>query len=255
MKLYLVGGTVRRHMLGLAATGDLDFAVEAASYEDMVSDLHGRELRVWQERPEFVTVRGQMPVDRLLGFGDMVRKDTYWPMIGGKRRYAVDADFTLCRAEAQYSDRRHPDSVTPCRILEDLSRRDFTVNAVAVREDGTWVDPHGGRADAAWHTLRCVGNTRQRMEEDPLRLLRAVRFSVTEGLEPCDALLDAMNNYSLVELLSTLPHERVREELHKAMRHDWWLTMHTLMSRAPAIGAALQDHFPGLWFKPTTEER
>jgi len=244
VKLYLVGGTVRKHMLGLPTSKDLDFAVEAESFDAMRTGLGF--LRVWQERPEFVCLRGQVERSWLGEFGGLLQVAS---------NAKLDADFTLCRAETQYSDRRHPDTVTPCSVLEDLSRRDFTVNAVAVREDGVWLDPHGGRADAADRTLRCVGNTRQRMLEDPLRLMRAVRFAVTERLHLADPLKDALSNPELVELLATLPVERVREELTKACAADWRKTMLYLMVDAPLLGYTLHHNFPNMWFKPTTETR
>jgi tRNA nucleotidyltransferase/poly(A) polymerase len=251
MKLYLVGGAVRRHLLGLDDTSDADFAVEAPTYMDMFRGVRDEYNGIiWQERKQFVCVRaradfkdgdfGGVPFGTRINHGPVVR---------------TNADFTLCRAETQYSDRRHPDTVTPCSILEDLSRRDFTVNAVAVREDGTWLDPHQGREDAANHTLRCVGNTRQRMLEDPLRLLRAVRFAVTDRLRLVAPLKDALNTHDIVDLLATLPHERVREELTKAMHHNWRETMLLLMVDAPYLGYTLSTKFPTLWFKPTTESR
>jgi tRNA nucleotidyltransferase/poly(A) polymerase len=254
VKLYLVGGAVRRHLLGLPATSDFDFAVEAESYEAMRDELVSRyNVRVWQERPAFVCVRGQVSLDMLGEFGGLLSTTPGFTRINS--RVFVDADFTLCRAETQYSDRRHPDSVTPCSVLEDLSRRDFTVNAVAVREDGQWVDPHNGRADAADHTLRCVGNTRQRMLEDPLRLMRAVRFGVTERLHHDLNLKRALTDPELVDLLPTLPVERVREELGKALASNWRKTMLYLMVDAPILAYTLHHNYPNLWLKATTESR
>ena len=249
MRLYLVGGTVRRHMLGLSRTTDADFAVEAPSYLDMFRGVRDEYNGIiWQERPEFVCVRARADFSPGAFGGIPLGLNTEGPV-------RVNADFTLCRAETQYSDLRHPDTVTPTSILEDLSRRDFTVNAVAVREDGRWFDPHNGRADAADHTLRCVGNTRQRMLEDPLRMLRAVRFAVTDNLHHDLYLKRALNDTDLADLLATLPHERVREELNKALAHNWRATMLHLMCDAPILGDVLARRFPNLWFKTTSESR
>lgn len=243
MKLYLVGGTVRRHMLNLPASKDFDFAVEAPSFGEMVAGLLDRGVTVFLSRPEFVTVRGHMPVTRT-SFSGLLRTSD-----------RVVADFTLCRAETMYSDRRHPDTVTPTTLDQDLSRRDFTVNAVAVAEDGEWIDQHGGVNDAFTRTLRCVGRARQRMMEDPLRMLRAVRFAVTDGLYMDADLKEALRDHYLADHLTTLPVERIREELHTALRHDWRNTMIHLLCDAPILGDTLSRYYPNLWLKPTTEER
>lgn len=252
MKLYLVGGAVRRHMLGLPGFSDFDFAVEADSYEAMRDELVTRYgMRVWQERPEFVCVRGQVDLSKFGTFGGLLATTPGFT----RGHIVVDGDFTLCRTETMYSDKRHPDTVTPCSILEDLSRRDFTVNAVAVREDGMWIDPHHGQEDATNCVLMCVGNTRQRMLEDPLRMLRALRFAATDYMRLDYHIIQALGNAELVELLGMLPHERVREELNIALAADWRKVMIHLMVDSPKLGEVIARLFPNLWFKATTESR
>jgi tRNA nucleotidyltransferase (CCA-adding enzyme) len=176
--------------------------------------------------------------------------------VGFSRDHVVlDADFTLCRAETQYSDGRHPDSVTPATLAVDLARRDFTVNAVAVSEDGDWVDPFEGRRHADCWTLKTVGRPLDRFDEDPLRVLRALRFSVKHHLRLAGDLEAALNNEALVDKLGTLPVERVREELGKAFAHDWLATAQALSTEFSTVAHAVQQHFPNLWLKATTEER
>lgn len=246
MKLYLTGGAVRNHMLGLP-TKDYDFAVEASSFEEMRGWLVGRGVHVWQERPEFVTIRGKLPRYELGDFDGLL------PDVPRSRQ--IDADFTMCRAETMYSDRRHPDVVTPADIRTDLSRRDFTVNAVAVSEDGLWLDPYDGQRDAEVRMLVCVGDPRERFEEDPLRILRAIRFSVVYGLEMNNDIRSWLRSQWLCNLLSYVPVERVREELAKSFRHDWQMTMMTLAHEVPQVGLSLFRMHPRLWLKPTTEDR
>ena len=244
MNLYLTGGAVREHLFG-RRSNDFDFAVESADYTTMRDTLLLRGLHIWQERPEFVTVRGILPRGALGGdFGGLVPRDR-----------PVPADFTLCRAEAQYSDKRHPDTVTPTDLQTDLRRRDFTINAVAVSVHGVWFDAFGGRSDALNHTLRTVGKAHDRFTEDPLRMLRAVRFAVTCNLSWSWDLSAALSHSDVTDLISTLPHERVREELNKALRHDWRRTMLKLLVDAPRLGESLHPHFPNLWLRATTEER
>ena len=86
-------------------------------------------------------------------------------------------------------------------------------------------------------------------------MLRAVRFLVRHGLWPADQLRYALDDYGLVAMLRTLPHERVREELNKALRHNWRTTMIYLLHDFPRLGAALHEMFPTLWLKATTEEK
>ena len=94
------------------------------------------------------------------------------------------AEVTTFRSESAYSDHRRPDSVTFVSDLkEDLKRRDFTINAMAMRADGTVMDYFGGGADLKAGIIRCVGEARERFEEDALRMLRALRFSAELGFE------------------------------------------------------------------------
>ena len=91
-------------------------------------------------------------------------------------------ELTTMRRDGAYKDNRHPDSVTfGTSIEEDLARRDFTVNAIALAPDGTLVDPYGGQEDLKAKILRCVGEPKRRFEEDALRILRLVRFCSVLG--------------------------------------------------------------------------
>lgn len=95
---------------------------------------------------------------------------------------AQPVEITTFRAESGYSDHRHPDAVAFTRSLrDDLARRDFTVNAIAMDARGTLCDPFGGRADIDAGILRAVGNPAERFSEDALRILRALRFASVLG--------------------------------------------------------------------------
>lgn len=252
MKLYLVGGAVRDRLLGMKPGKDLDFAVEADSFDDMLSGLHALGLVIWQSRPEFVTVRGCIPRASLAGFEAWLpEKGPRMLKLAGDQP-GVHADFTLCRAEAQYSDQRHPDKVTPATIRTDLQRRDFTINAIAVRQDGTVIDPTYGRHDAEYRRLMTVGSAAERFTEDPLRILRGVRFAVTRKLYIPPQLIEIMDRYA--DQLHTLPKERVVNELLLAFRHDTWNTLRVL-AEIPRLEDVLAGRFSDIWLKPTTEER
>ena len=244
MKLWLAGGTVRDHLLGLRVKKDLDFAVEGAESFDHMEAVLMTEygLKVWQRRPEFVTLRGKATFGR----------DRFAGLVPAGRH---DVDFTMCRAESMYSDGRHPDTVTPASLTVDLARRDFTVNAVAVSERGEWFDPWNGRADAENRVLRCVGDPWARFEEDPLRMLRALRFTVCKQLLPDVMLGRALNDEALCNKLRTLPVERVRDEMHKAFHHDWLATAHACSCEFATLAHFVQVLFPELWLRATTEDK
>lgn len=94
----------------------------------------------------------------------------------------VGYEITTYRAEGGYTDHRHPDEVRFVRTLEeDLSRRDFTINAMAYNPQVGLVDPFGGQADLKAHIIRCVGAPEERFREDALRILRALRFAARLG--------------------------------------------------------------------------
>lgn len=125
-------------------------------------------------------------------------------------------EITTMRRDGAYRDNRHPESVMfTNRLEDDLSRRDFTVNAMTLAQDGTVVDPFGGQADLASRTLRCVGDARVRFEEDALRILRLLRFASVLGfaIEPETAAAAREKR----ELLRTVAAERVYAELNKLL--------------------------------------
>lgn len=264
MKLYLTGGYVRDHYLGHPQSKDVDIAVEATSFNEMSEELsRGGGFRVFQRRPEFVCIRGSLMRYRLGDFGGMLPTDRVvispptsrgGVLMPGKQiKDRIEADFTLCRSEAMYHDNRHPSVVTPTDIYGDLKRRDFTINAIAIAENGDVIDPHCGIPDCHQRILRTVGNPEDRFSEDPLRILRGVRFAVTRRLQIEPATANAMN--LCCTGLALLPAERVRKELHSALAHNWWNTMRYIIEDMPFIGAILHTGFPDLWLMPTTKER
>ncbi|MDD5144622.1 MAG: HD domain-containing protein [Candidatus Pacebacteria bacterium] len=133
-----------------------------------------------------------------------------------------EIEITTYRAEAKYSDKRHPDEIRFAKTLEeDLKRRDFTVNALAMipasRDSGNLqiVDYFNGQDDLEKKIIRAVGNAEERFSEDALRMMRAVRFAVTLGenwqieKKTAQAILDN------AESLKLISNERIREELVK----------------------------------------
>ncbi|MBO5453008.1 MAG: hypothetical protein J6A69_03475 [Clostridia bacterium] len=123
-------------------------------------------------------------------------------------------EVTTFRAEKEYKDFRHPDELTfSDDINEDLRRRDFTVNAMAYNPSKGIVDLFGGQNDLENKILRCVRNPKERFFEDPLRILRGVRFACTYGFETEKATKEAI--FELMGLIKHVSKERVKAEFDK----------------------------------------
>lgn len=129
-------------------------------------------------------------------------------------------EITPYRSEGEYSDWRHPDQVKfSDNIKEDLSRRDFTVNAIAYRlKDNTLLDPHNGLVDIKDKVIRAVGEATERFNEDPLRMLRAIRLSTQLNFNIEDKTKQAIKEKAI--LISKISHERIRDELIKIIMSE-----------------------------------
>lgn len=125
-------------------------------------------------------------------------------------------EVTTFRSDGDYTDSRHPDNVQFLDSIEgDLSRRDFTINAVAADIRGNIIDPFDGIADMQRKIIRCVGDPEKRFSEDALRMFRAIRFSAQLGFvieeNTYSAIIDLMQN------ANKLSAERVRDEIQKIL--------------------------------------
>ena len=179
-----VGGCVRDSLLG-RTPGDWDIATSA--------------------RPEAVLALFPHAVPTGLKHG------TVTVLLDG-----MALEVTTFRREGGYSDGRRPDAVDfGVGLREDLARRDFTINAMALARDGVVADPFRGQADLAAGLVRCVGDPDRRFQEDGLRLLRAVRFAAQLDftLEPGTAAALARN----AGRLDKVSGERVKAELEKIL--------------------------------------
>ncbi|OGY67413.1 MAG: hypothetical protein A3I24_00920 [Candidatus Harrisonbacteria bacterium RIFCSPLOWO2_02_FULL_41_13b] len=130
-------------------------------------------------------------------------------------------ELTTYRVESKYSDKRHPDKVEFAKnIKDDLKRRDFTVNALAMDKDGKITDLFGGQEDLKNKLIRAVGNPEERFDEDALRLLRAIRFAIQLDFEIDGKTFQAIKEKA--GLIQMIAKERVREEFLKIIQHAPW---------------------------------
>ena len=229
VKLYMVGGAVRDTLLGLAPS-DIDYAVEATDFAEMRAFVVDRSETIFLEKPEFGTIRAKSLDTREV------------------------IDYTLCRKDGRYSDHRRPDSIEATNIRTDLARRDFTMNAIAVDvETGVRLDPYHGAEDIQRRLIRCVGDARERMEEDPLRLLRAIRLSVTKDFTICESIRELFDDAKFAELLRGVATERRQAELQKAFEHDTARTIRLLGKLSDTFVESIWSG--GIWAQPTVKRR
>lgn len=200
-RAWLVGGPLRDAFLGEAAAGaDLDFTTDARP-DDVEAALSGWADAVWLQGKRFGTI------------GCAKDEHTF--------------EITTLRGEVYRPDSRKPDVTFGDSIEEDLARRDFTVNAMALElPEPAFVDPFDGLHDLARHRLRTPGAPDDSFLDDPLRMMRAARFIARLHLEPEPDLVDAVER--LHDRLGIVSAERIRDELSKLI--------------------VVPDPAPGLWF-------
>ena len=182
-KLYLVGGTVRDYLLDKPLT-DMD-AVSDATPEEIITFLS--------------------PVDRtFMKYGSLKYKSPE----------GVKFDITTLRKEASYLDNRHPSEIVFVKDLkDDYLRRDFTVNGMYLDKDLKVIDYCKGQQDLNKRILRMIGDPVTRIKEDPLRILRAIRFHLMHRLTIEEKTLKAM--HECFSLLRKVTDAKIKSELNK----------------------------------------
>lgn len=185
---YFVGGCVRDMFLG-RAIGDIDIATSAKP--EQVQQLFRKVIPVGVEHGTVIV------------------------------RYQGESyEVTTFRLDGTYSDNRHPDHVAFIKtIAEDLKRRDFTMNALAMDQNGYILDPFGGKQDLEQKRIRTVGKASDRFREDPLRMIRALRFSSQLGFTIESETLASMTQEQA--RISDLAIERVTAEMIKLFAGDY----------------------------------
>ncbi|MBO6176194.1 MAG: HD domain-containing protein [Treponema sp.] len=186
-KVYLVGGAVRDELLG-KKSHDWDLATDATPAQVM---------KIFRKVIPTGIAHGTVTI----------------------HIFGLELETTTFRTDSSYSDGRHPDSVRfTGDIVEDLSRRDFTMNAIACSlEDGSLTDPFGGEEDIKKKVIRTVGNPLDRFDEDGLRPVRAVRFAGQLGFDIEDCTLKALSDKNVLKKTAGISVERFRDEFMKIM--------------------------------------
>ncbi len=200
-------------------------AVHHAGFESYAVGGSVRDLLMGKPTKGWDFTTNAQPEDLLKLFPDSFY-DNQFGTVGIKIKSKDDPEITediyeitTYRSEKEYTDHRHPDKIAWGKTLEeDLSRRDFTINAIAF--DGkTIVDPYDGQVDLQKKLIRAVGDPNLRFAEDALRMMRAVRIASQLGFMIEETTLQAIGKN--VKLLSTISAERIRDELMKLLASNF----------------------------------
>jgi tRNA nucleotidyltransferase/poly(A) polymerase len=240
-KFYEVGGKIRDEILGLQSK-DVDYvAVPSESLLEKYKSAHemfvvletfllNEKFEIFLSTPDCFTIRAKFPKDH---------------------KYQGVADFVMARKEIGYVEGTRTPIVIPGTLKDDLERRDFTVNAMAKGDDGKIIDLFDGMNDLKRMVLITPLPPEQTFNDDPLRVLRAVRFAITKGFSL--KFLDYyINNYDYGNKMSVVSTDRIREELYKCFKHD---TMGTLdmLNDYPTLKRYIFEN-KLMWLKPTNEQ-
>jgi poly(A) polymerase len=240
-KLFKVGGCVRDRLLGLKSK-DIDFTFVCEDSQtveggwiEMKIWMKMNEFEVFLETPDCFTIRAKFPKDH--------------------KNAGLVADFVMARKEVGYTQGTRRPILELGTLEDDLIRRDFTLNAMAEDEDGNLIDLFGGREDLAKGLLRTPLPAKQTMMDDPLRFLRALRFSITKRFSIDDSIIFAMKQPEILEKLEkVVSAERIREEVFKMMKADTVKTLELFREIEDIIpGFTALVFGRGLWLKPTFE--
>ena len=245
-KFYEVGGCVRDEILGIKSK-DIDYvAVPNETLLEKYKGTHqmfvvletyliGQQFEIFLSTPECYTIRAKFPK--------------------GHKHQGV-ADFVMARKEIGYVPETRQPILAPGTLYDDLQRRDFTLNAMAKDEDGNIIDYFDGMWALENKILLTPLDANVTMMDDPLRLLRAFRFSITKGFDISPRIWETCHMDGVVEKLErVVSQERIREEVLKMMKHDTIKTLDLFEKIKYTNPKLIQIMFGrGMWLKPTMEQ-
>lgn len=242
-KFYEVGGKIRDELLGLKSK-DVDYVAVPTEellkhgftaeqmFTVLLDYLHSEKFEIFLVTKDCYTIRAKFP-------------EGY--------KYQGVADFVMARKEIGYIPGTRTPIVEPGNLYDDLSRRDFTVNAMAKDPDtGEIIDYFGGMEDLKNKVLRTPLDPITTFDDDPLRILRGVRFAITKGFTMENKTAITMLDYNYSLKMSVVSEERIREELYKCFKYNTPKTLKALTYDLYPLGDYLFSS-TNIWLKPTTE--
>lgn len=242
-KFYEVGGKIRDELLGLQSK-DVDYVAVPTNelfkygygaeqmFTVLLDYLHSEKFEVFLVTEDCYTIRAKFPV----GY-----------------KYQGVADFVMARKEVGYFPGTRTPIVKPGNLYDDLSRRDFTVNAMAKDPDtGEIIDYFDGMKDLKNRILRTPLSVEKTLSDDPLRILRAIRFSITKDFLFTSELDAGITFFPYHTKMKVVSEERIREELVKCFKHNTLYTIEKL-EQYDSLKLYIFKNTK-LWLKPTTEQ-
>ncbi len=239
MKIFEVGGCVRDELLGLESK-DIDFTVVLddtslsvdEGWNKMLMWLRSEGFELFLETKDCFTVRGKFPK--------------------GHKNEGLVGDFVMSRKEVGVIPGTRKPILELGTLEDDLMRRDFTVNSLCKDEDGKIIDLFEGVYDLKTRVLRTPLDPMITLLDDPLRMLRGLRFSITKGFIIDSKLWDSMLDPRVLDKLKeVVSHERMREEITKMMKHDTIKSL-KLLNKIPGLMEVVFSN--GMWLMPTTKK-
>lgn len=241
-KFYEVGGCVRDEILGLESK-DIDYV--AVPSQDLLKDVSSAQTmfgileeflklenyEIFLVTPDCFTIRARFPQ--------------------GHKHQGV-ADFVMSRKEVGYIPGTRQPIIQAGTLHDDLIRRDFTLNALAKDEDGNIIDLFDGIKALKAGQLITPLDCKITFDDDPLRILRAIRFCITKNFYIGTYMDEVILNYDYENKMGVVSIERIREELYKCFKHDTLKTMNTLHYYPRLRNYIFQNNI--LWLKPTLEK-
>jgi tRNA nucleotidyltransferase/poly(A) polymerase len=241
-KLYKIGGCVRDKLMGVKSK-DIDYVFVFQEIDKNVTPenyflrmekcLLEMGVKIHITKPDCFTIRGK--------FND------------------EDVDYVMARKESYPNPESRIPIVEMGDLYADQLRRDFTCNAIAEDEDGLLIDPFGGQADLRKGILRCPISAQTSFNDDPLRMLRALRFSITKNFT-MDASIERVilkDQEMWVKFINVVSEERIREEVYKMFKHDTIKTLRLLSDLEKLTNISVLKYIFGenMWLEPTTKKR
>ena len=242
-QIYEVGGCVRDEIIGVH-TNDIDFTFVLENtdqtvdegWEQMLSHLKTEGFKIFLETKDCFTVRAKFPK--------------------GHVNEGLVADFVMARKEVGYIDGTRQPILELGTLEDDLTRRDFTLNALAKDLDGNIIDLFDGQTHLKQKVLITPLEPIKTFMDDPLRMIRALRFSITKGFDIHPTVWDAIFTPGLIDKLSeVVSQERIQGEVTKMMKHDTVKTLRLLSVIDKKDSRLIEIMFGGdIWLLPSTKK-
>lgn len=241
-KFYEVGGKIRDEILGLKSK-DVDYVAvpneillekytEASDMFTVLKDyLTDEHFEIFLVTPDCYTIRAMFPEGH---------------------KYKGVADFVMARKEIGYIEGTRTPIVKPGTLFDDLERRDFRLNALARGENGQIIDYFNGIEDLKNGILRTPLDCNITFDDDPLRIIRSCRFSITKGFTMCEDIVETIKAYDYENKMFVVSSERIREEMVKCFKFNTLKTI-LLLNEFPRLRDYIFN-INGLWLKPTFEK-